>query len=353
LCKELGDTPNLLPATWGLYQYKLIRANYGEILEHADELLQLFTRGDASAMVIADRFVGMAFLLTGDLARGRLHFERIVSTYVPARHRPLTWEYAQEPGMAGHALLGLTLWLLGFPDQALVHSEESERLGRDVPQHNSQANALFWAGTHHQFRNEPRRVAELAKALISLASDQGLKFWMAVGACQLGTALVAEGAAGEGLERMRRGIAGSRGAGAELLQTFNFCALGEAYGRAARPREGLAALDEAEALVAVHNERFWEAEIHRLRGELLLMDGADPLQAVAHFERSISVARGQGAKSLELRASTSLGRLWQQLGRRAEAEDRLTSIYGWFVEGFDTPDLKDACKLIGELRASS
>ena len=171
--------------------------------------------------------------------------------------------------MAGHALLGLTLWLLGYPDQALVHSKESERLGRDVPQHNSQANALFWAGTHHQFRNEPRRVAELAKELIALASDQGLKFWLAVGACQLGTALVAEGAAGEGLEKMRRGIAGSRGAGAELLQSFNFCALGAAYGRAARPREGLAALDEAEALVTVHHERFWEAEIHRLRGELL------------------------------------------------------------------------------------
>ena len=187
--------------------------------------------------------------------------------------------------------------------------------------------------------------------MITLASDQGLKLWLAVGACQLGTALVAEGVAEEGLEKIRRGIAGSRAAGAELLQSFNFCALGAAYGQAARPREGLAALDEAERLATAHNERIWEAEIHRLRGELLLMEGADPQQAVAHFEQAISVARAQGAKSLELRASTSLGRLWQQLGRRAEAHEMLTSIYGWFVEGFDTPDLKDARALIEELSA--
>jgi tetratricopeptide (TPR) repeat protein/predicted Ser/Thr protein kinase len=349
LCGHLGETPHLLPAMWGTNQFKLMRARFGEILEQRAELLQLFTRGDNPASMIAHRIVGQAHFLTGDLTRGREHFEQIVSLYVPAQHRPLTWLYAQEPGMAGHALLGFTLWLLGYPDQALAHSEQSLRLGREVPQHNSQANALVWAGVHHQFRREPQRQASLATELTSLAGDHGLKFWMAVGAFQMGAALVAQGRFDEGLEKQRRGIAGYRLAGAELFVTFILCNLADSCGQAGRPGEGLAVLDEAEELITSHGERFWEAELHRLRGELLLMQGSEASDVEPHFLRAIDVARRQLGRSLELRATTSLTRLWLQEGKREEARTALAQSYNWFTEGFDTVDLQEAHSRLQQL----
>jgi tetratricopeptide (TPR) repeat protein len=350
LCDQLGETPHLLPAMWGMNQFKLVRARFGEILEQGAELLQLFTRGDNSGSLIAHRIVGQAHFLTGDLTRGREHFEAIVSVYVPAQHRPLTWLYAQEPGMAGHALLGFTLWLLGYPDQALAHSEHSLRLGREVPQHNSQGNALAWACVHHQFRREPQRQASLATELTSLASDHGLKFWMAVAAFQVGTGLVAQGRFDEGLEKQRRGIAGYRLAGAELLLTFILGNLADSCGQAGRPREGLAVLDEAQGLMATNGERFWEAELHRLRGELLLMLGSKGGDVEPLFLLAIDVARRQLARSLELRATTSLTRLWLQQGRREEARTALAERFNWFTEGFDTVDLRDAHSLLLQLQ---
>jgi tetratricopeptide (TPR) repeat protein/predicted Ser/Thr protein kinase len=349
LCEHLGETPHRLPALWGMSQFKLLRARFGEILEQAAELLQLFTRGDNPASVVAYRIVGQAYFLTGDLTRGREHFEQIVSAYVPARHRPLTWLYAQEPGMAGHALLGFTLWLLGYPDQALAHSEESLRLGGEVPQHNSQGNALVWAGVHYQFRREPQRQASLATELTSLAGDHGLKFWLAVGAFQMGAALVAQGRFDEGLEKQRRGIAGYRLAGAQLFLTFILCNLADSYGQAGQPGEGLAVLDEAQELMTSHGERFWEAELHRLRGELLLRQGSGASDVEPHFLRAIDVARRQLGRSLELRATTSLTRLWLQQGKREEARTALAQSYSWFTEGFDTVDLREAHSLLQQL----
>jgi tetratricopeptide (TPR) repeat protein/predicted Ser/Thr protein kinase len=349
LCAQLGETPHKLPALWGTYQFTLMRANYAEIRDHADDLLQQFATADNRAMVIAHRVVGLAFLFGGDPERGRHHFEQIVSLYNPVEHRPLTWVYAQEPGMAGHALLGLALWLLGYPDRALVHSRESLRLGREVPQHNSRVNALVWATIQHQFRREPEDVYELAKQATALATEQGLRFWLAVSTYQLGSALVARGETGQGLEMMRAGIGGYRAAGALLLQTFNLCALAAALGQAERPHEGLATLDEAQGLMVAHGERFWEAELHRLRGELTLTAGGDSAEAQSHFERAIDIASNQHAKSLELRATISLGRLLLMRGEPARARTMIADVYDWFVEGFDTPDLKEARALLAEL----
>jgi tetratricopeptide (TPR) repeat protein/energy-coupling factor transporter ATP-binding protein EcfA2 len=349
LADRLGDSPLTLPALWGTNQYKLMRARFADVLACEAEILQRFEAADATSMVIAHRLVGQAHFFTGDLSGGRDHFLQITDAYVVERHRPLTFLYGQEPGMAGHALLGFTLWLLGHPDRALRHAEESLRLGRDVPQYNSRANALVWAGIHFQFRRDPARLKEVATELVTLASEQGLKFWLAVGAYQLGAALVSEGQADAGLEKMRTGIAGYRAAGANVLQTFNLCALAAAYGEAARPDDGLSALDEAVTLISAHGERFWEAECCRLRGELMLMRGDDGRAAQFHLEQAMTIAQAQGAKSLELRSAVSLGREWKRQGLRAEARELLAPVYGSFAEGLDTADLRDARQLLAAL----
>ena len=349
LCDSLGDSqsPYLLPAVWGSYQFKVMRARFDEILGRRDELLRKFEQD--KAMVVAHRVVGQAYFFKGDLIRGREYFEKITTAYEPKLHQPLTWLYAQEPGMAGHALLGMTLWLLGYPDQGLVHNEQSQRIGRQVPQHNSRVHALIWAGVHHQFRREPLRQGQLAAEAIALATEQGLKFWLAIAAIPMGAAMIAQGRFDEGLATIRRGIAGYRAAGAELLLTFNLCNLATACEQASRPEEGLDALAEAEALMTSHGERFYEAELRRLRGALLVMTGAPPDGAEKEFEEAIAVARRQQARSLELRATTSLARLWSGQGRREAAHARVAAIYGWFTEGFDTVDLQEAKALLAQL----
>ena len=349
LCRELGDTPHLLPALWGANAFNIMRARHRRTLELGQEFLALAERRHDPAIVVALRVIGQAFLFTGQLSRAREQFERLVSIYDPARHRPLTWLYAQEPGMAGHALLGLTLWLLGYPDQALAHNDEALRLGREAPQHNSQANALVWAGIHHQFRREWSRVGELAEAVMALATEQGLRFWLTIGAEQHGSALVELGPVADGGETLRRGIAGYQAAGAILMQTHLLSLLASACGKAGQPREGLATLQQVRELIASNGESFWEAEVLRLTGDLLKMDGAAAADVESSYQQAIDTARRQQAKSLELRATTSLARSWQQHDRCAEGRTRLAAVYEWFTEGFETVDLREARTLLDEL----
>ena len=251
--------------------------------------------------------------------------------------------------MAGRALLGLTLWLLGYPDQALEHSEESLRLGAQVPQANSQANALVWAAIHHVFRRESQRVRELAQSLDRLANEQGLRFWIAVAMLQYGWAIAEQGGTEEGIVKLDRGIAAFRTAGAELVLTFNFGLLAAAYGKAGQIRRGLDTLDEALNLVSRNGETFWEPELHRLRGELLLIEGSSPADVEPMFQLAIDTARQHQAKSLELRAAMSMSRIWMQQDKRAEARALLLDVYSWFTEGFQTADLQEAEKLLQEI----
>jgi predicted ATPase len=349
LCQTVGETAYTLPALWGLSAFHIMKAQYAETLALGRDFLNVAERKNDAGIVVAHRVIGQALLFTGKLAQAREHFERIVSRYVPAQHQPLVWLYAQEPGMAGRALLGLTLWLLGYPDQALEHSEESLRLGAQVPQANSQANALVWAAIHHVFRRESQRVRELAQSLDRLANEQGLRFWIAVAMLQYGWAIAEQGGTEEGIVKLDRGIAAFRTAGAELVLTFNFGLLAAAYGKAGQIRRGLDTLDEALNLVSRNGETFWEPELHRLRGELLLIEGSSPAVVEPMFQLAIDTARQHQAKSLELRAAMSMSRIWMQQDKRAEARALLLDVYSWFTEGFQTADLQEAEKLLQEI----
>jgi predicted ATPase len=249
-----------------------------------------------------------------------------------------------------HSRAAWTLWLLGYPDQGLVRSYETVTLAQQVAHPFSLNFALGGAVVSHQFRREGRAAQECAEALISLAQEQGVPHWMAGGAMLRGWALAYQGQAKEGIEQIHQGLRTRRAMGAEIFRPYWLALLAEAHGTIEEPEVGLTALAEALTVMDTTEERWYESEINRLQGVLLLQQSSDNQAEAEHcFHQAIAIARTQQAKSFELRAATSLARLWQQQGKRQDAHALLAPVYHWFTEGFDTADLKDAKALLDEL----
>src|SRR5262249_43360975 len=200
------------------------------------------------------------------------------------------------------------------------------------------------------WRRDVSAVHEQADAAVALSTEQGFPLWVAWGTSVRGWALAMQGQDEEGLVQVRQGTAATLATGAAILVPYFCTLLADACDHLGHTEDGLQALDEAHTLVEQHDERWWEAEIYRLRGVLLLRQPGTPqAEAETCFQCALDVARRQEAKSLELRAAMSLSRLWQQQGKRQEAHDLLAPIYGWFTEGFDTADLQEAKALLDEL----
>jgi predicted ATPase len=262
----------------------------------------------------------------------------------------------------------LTLWNLGYPDQALQRMDEALNLARELSHPHSLAFALVFATFLYVYRREGQVAQERAEATITLSTEQGFPAWLAVGTLLQGWALAEQGQGKEGIPQTREGLAAWRATGAELGREWFLALLAEGYGKAGQIKAGLSALTEALAAVNRNEGRFYEAEIYRLKGELLLKDEGGTRneelspefpdaescfeRAETCFQRAIEVARAQQAKSLELRAVVSLARLWYAQGspdKKEEARQRLAEIYDWFTEGFDTVDLQEAKVLLEEL----
>jgi predicted ATPase len=238
------------------------------------------------------------------------------------------------------------LWLLGYPDQALTSSHEPFTLAQELSHPFSLAYALDFAALLHQLRQEGQAAQEQAEAAMTLSTEQGFPLWLAIGMILRGGTLAERGQGTEGMAQMRQGLAVFQATGVEAGKPYFLALLAKAYGRG-QAEEGLSVLDEALAAVQKTGERWWEAELHRLKGELVLAASAeDYAEAEAHFHHAIDIARRQQAKSLELRATVSLSRRWQQQGKRDEARELLAPIYGWFTEGFDTADMQEAKALL-------
>ena len=184
---------------------------------------------------------------------------------------------------------------------------------------------------------------------MALSTEQGFPYWLAVGTIWRGWALAVQGQAEEGIAQIRQGLTAFRATGSEFLRPYFLTLLAEAYAQRGQAEEGLAVVSEALETVATTGERFYEAELHRLQGELSLQVPTPPAEAEACLQQALAVARRQQAKSLELRAAMSLARLWQRQGKRDAARALLAPIYGWFTEGFDTADLQEARGLLDAL----
>jgi len=253
-------------------------------------------------------------------------------------------------GVGCRAHAAMTLWLLGYSEQALARLHEALALAQELSHPFSLAFAWCVAAIVSQCRRGALAVHEHAEATVALATAQGFPHWAAQGTSLRGWALAMQGQGEAGIAQVRQGIATFRATGAAQLVPYYCTMLADVADHLGHTADSLQALAEAHTLVEQHDERWWEAEIHRLRGVLLQRQTIpQPEEAEVWLQRALDVARRQEAKSLELRAAMSLSRLWQQQGKQTEARALLAPIYGWFTEGFDTADLQDAKALLKEL----
>jgi predicted ATPase len=255
-----------------------------------------------------------------------------------------------DPGVSCRGFAALTFWLLGYPAQALAHLHEALALAHELSHPFSLAFARWSAAHVYQLRRDMSAVHEQAEAAVALSTEQGFPQFVALGTSLCGWALALQSQGEAGMAQVRQGTAAQLATGASLLVPYFCTVLAEVSVHLGHTEDGLQALAEAHTLVEQYDERWWEAEISRLRGVLRLRQPGTPhAEAEAWLQRALDVARRQEAKALELRAAMSLSRLWQQQGKRAEARELLAPIYSWFTEGFDTADLQEARALLNEL----
>jgi predicted ATPase len=258
----------------------------------------------------------------------------------------------QDPGIACRICAAMTLWLLGYPEQALARLHEALTLAHALGHPFSLAYARCWATSVYQWCRDVPAVQEQAEAAVALATAQSFPQWTAHGTILRGWALALQGQGEAGMAQVRQGLTARRATGGALNMSYLCTVLVEVCDHLRHTADGLQALAEADTLMERQEERWWEAEVCRLRGVLLLRQpGTPPAEAETWLQRALDVARHQEAKSLELRAAMSLSHLWQQQGKRDAARQLLAEVYEWFTEGLDTADLQEAKALLEALGA--
>jgi predicted ATPase len=355
LCRQIGETPQLFGALWGAWLFYLMRAELQTARELAERLLSLAQRAQDSAL-LQDAHIGVGWVLfyLGELVSASAHFEQALALYDPGRRSSSIARTGGDLGVVSLPYLAYALWLFGYPDQALTRSRAALTLAQETAHPFTTALVWIFDTMLRQGLHEAQAAQQRADALIALSSEHGFQLWMARGTIQRGWALTEQGQGEEGVAQIRQGLAAYQATGAGLNRPYNLALLAEAYGKTGQVEEGLTALTEALAAVDSTGERWYEAELYRLKGQLRLQSTvSSPKSQVEEVEecfwKAIEIARRQQARSLELRATMSLSRLWQQQGKRAEARQMLAEIYGWFTEGFDTKDLQEAKVLLEEL----
>jgi class 3 adenylate cyclase/predicted ATPase len=356
LCQQVGEPPQLFWVIGGQWQLCLVQADYQTARSLGEQLLSIAQREqDPALLVVAHRALGESLLFLGELALAQTHLEQGVALYNRQQHHALGFFVSGvDPGVMCLSFAAHTLWHLGYPLQALKRSHEAIQLAQELSHPGGVAAALFFAAELHQFRREQQLTQERAGAAITLSGEQGFAPWLAGSTIYQGWVLTEQGQTEEGITQIRQGMADWRATGAEIGCPHFLMLLAEAYGNVGQVEEGFTALAETLALVQKMGEHRWEAELYRIKGTLTLESKVVSLkskvkEAEACFLKAITIAQRQQAKSLELRATVSLARLWQKQDKRHEARSMLSEIYQWFTEGFDTVDLKEAKALLDEL----
>jgi predicted ATPase/DNA-binding winged helix-turn-helix (wHTH) protein len=357
LCRECGDAERLFPVLWGLWVCHKVRSELPAARTMADELLALAEqRQDSALMLQTQQALAVTTLCLGEPAVTVEHMRRGASLYDPPHHYGLSSLFGQDPGVACRAFGAVAQWLLGYPDQALRTSREATRDSHQLLQPSSQALALHFAAMLHQLRREGREALACAELALAIAAEQGFSFWKAGATVLRGWALAECGETAQGIAVLREGLAAWQATASVTYRTYFLALLAELLRRDRRPAEALDLVGEALALAEPTGERIFEAELHRLRGELLLHSTArkkaGPVaraDAEVCFRKALEVARGQNAKSLELRAAMSFSRLLRAQDRCDESRALLETTLAWFTEGFDSADLREAKALLTEL----
>jgi len=347
LCEQLEASSEHFVVLRGLEVHYLVRGQLQRARGLGEQLLQMAQwEGDAALLVGANHALGQSLYYLGELTAARTHVEQGMSLYQPRTHHFPTWP-GGHPGEQCFLYGAWTLWLLGYPDQALQKSQEAITLIQELSHPFSLASALDFTALLHQFRREPHKARELSEKAMALCTEQRITVYLEMARIIRGWALAMEGQGEEGIAQMHQGVDAFRATGAELWCPNFLAMLAEAYGKEGQAEKGLDLLETALDIIDRTEERYYEAELHRLKGELLLQQSVpDALQVETCFQQALTIAKDQQAKSWELRAATSLGGMWQAQGRKEEARSLLSEIYGWFTEGFETADLKGVSALL-------
>jgi class 3 adenylate cyclase/predicted ATPase len=353
--KERGEAPEdpllLFSVLYGFWIANIAAYDGDLVRELAAEFMALAEKQKAvEPLMIAHRIMGTSLLNTGDIAASRTHHDQAMALYDPARHRPLATRFGHDVKIAILAWRSISLWVLGYPDAALADADSLVKEAHEIGHVSSLMYALGFAPwTHICCGNYAAAKVQLDE-VVALADEKGAQFWKA-GSIELqGFAFAITGDASNAVQRITTAAAALRSTGTTTLAPLRFSYLAWAYANLGQFDEAWHHIREALAAIETTKEKWFEAEVHRIAGEIALLPlYRDAAKAQAYFEHALAVARGQQAKSWELRAATSLARLWRDQGKRDEARDLLAPVRGWFTQGFDTRDLREAKTLLDEL----
>ena len=349
LCEQLGDTTTLVPVLSGLSTHHQTRSNFAALRQTALDLLRHGQQlGDTASELVGHRSMALCLYHLGEFRSAREHLERVLSIYVPGAHHPLTSIAAFDMRAAALTYLSLSLLILGYPEQARQWNEQSLIWSRSLRHPHTLAFSLNYAAFFHLLGRVGPAADHVLDELRSLAAEQRFPVWLAGADIMRGYVLAERGEAAEGLRLARNGLAERKATGSSWHQTYFLGLLARIAQEAGESAEALRLLETALGMVDSAGERWFEAELHRLRGQCLIMQGAGAA-AEASFQQAMEAAQEQQARLWELRAATCLARLWAEQGERVKAHDLLAPVYGWFTEGFETADLKDATALLDEL----
>lgn len=371
LCEQVGDSKRLFSVLLGLFRLYNTRGDYAKAHEYGEACLVLATEQQNPTWLLGAHYaLGTSGFYQGALAEAQTHTKQGMALYAPEQHSMYTLQYGFNPAIGCLTYGAVLFWLRGYPNQAQRQLEHVLRLALELAHPYTLAVAHTLAAVGYQLLREELAVATQAEAGVIVATKYGLPFWVASGTFLVGWGQVCQGKVDDGIEQMRSGLASMKKLDAPIHRAHFLTLLAEATGNTGGISPALLLVDEALTHVATSGERFYEAEIYRLKGELTLRQEKQKAkdkrqkakipntqhltpntqaEAEACFLKAIDIAQQQQAKSLELRAAMSLARLWQRQGKTHEAHPLLANIYHWFTEGFGTQDLQDAQALLAKL----
>jgi class 3 adenylate cyclase/predicted ATPase len=349
LWEQLDSPSEFLHVPYGQSRYHMYRGELDLALRLDEDLLRLSRqRNDSRGLVLGHNSSGRNLMLAGRFASSRSNLEEVLALYDPISHRSLIHQVGDDPHVTSQALLAIVLFCLGFPDQALARSSAAIAQARRLTHLPSLATSLTIGSRLLSLLGDNAALEERADEVIAIATQQGFPYWRAMGTICRGWVKVNNGDVTEGMSLLRTGSNAFRATGSEMFVPHHVALLAKACEMAGQAEESLTLLDEALQIVDSTGDRFLEAELNRHKGQLLLRQGHTEA-AEELYREALSIAREQEAKLWELRAAASLARLGRDQGRHSEARDLLAPVYGWFTEGFDTQDLKEAKALLDEL----
>ena len=347
------DPLQLFSVLYSFWVANLVAFNGDVCLDIAKQTLALADKQKTTIpLLVGYRMMATSLLLTGSIAESCRHYDHAIELYEPAVHGPLAMRFGQEARVAILSYRSLALWLTGYPERALADVEDAVSTARSIGHSPSLLFALSNGLCAYTFSGEYPTANNKINELGALADEKGAFFWKTTAILRQGQLFALSGKPSEAVEMLKSGLTKYRSTGATVWVPMYSSYLAEAYAELDHLDDAWRHIEEALAAVKSTGERWWQAEVYRIAGELALKSPErDTIKAEAHFERALAIARQQQAKSWELRAAMSLARLWRDQGKAQEARQLLAPVYGWFTEGFDTVDLKEAKALLDELAA--